>query len=186
MAGTSRARRSMVGARCGDPNADGDVVEHDGQSAAGLGHGPEVLEDAGLGRSVVVRRDHQDTVDPARGGQSRSSATEWSVSFEPVPATTGMVTASATARHSSTFSSSVSTELSPVEPLSTRPSLPCSASQRAEVDRGLDVQRPGVVEGRHHGGDHPARTVAAGDGAHRPFTLPAGPFARGGAPEVWR
>ena len=58
-------------------------------------------------------------------------ATECAVSLEPVPATTGIVTASATARHSATFSSSVSTELSPVEPLSTSPSLPCSASQRA-------------------------------------------------------
>ncbi len=51
-------------------------------------------------------------------------ATEWAVSLDPLPASTGIVTASATARHSDTFSSSVSTELSPVDPLSTRPSLP--------------------------------------------------------------
>ena len=50
--------------------------------------------------------------------------TEWSVSFDPVPAMTGMVTADATARHRSHFSSSERTELSPVDPLSTRPSLP--------------------------------------------------------------
>ena len=58
-------------------------------------------------------------------------AMEWAVSLEPVPAMTGIVTASATARQSATFSSSVRTELSPVEPLSTSPSLPCAASQRA-------------------------------------------------------
>ena len=56
---------------------------------------------------------------------------ECSVSFDPVPAITGTVTASATARQRSHFSSSVSTELSPVEPLSTSPSLPCPANQRA-------------------------------------------------------
>ena len=80
---------------------------------------------------------------------------ECAVSLEPVPAMTGIVTASATARHSATFSSSVSTELSPVEPLSTSPSLPCAASQRASSTAAGEVERPVVVERGHHGGDHP-------------------------------
>src|SRR5687768_1732507 len=42
-----------------------------------------------------------------------------------------MVTASATALHRSSFSSSVRVEPSPVVPATTRPSLPWSASQRA-------------------------------------------------------
>ena len=43
-------------------------------------------------------------------------AMECAVSLDPVPATTGTVTASATARQRSTFSSSVRTEPSPVDP----------------------------------------------------------------------
>src|SRR5579862_6113290 len=59
------------------------------------------------------------------------SSTEWAVSLLVEPATTGTVTASRTARHSSRFSSSVRTGLSPVVPVTTRPSTPWSVSQRA-------------------------------------------------------
>src|SRR6516162_9992542 len=58
-------------------------------------------------------------------------AMECGVSFEPVPTITGTATWSATACHSANFSSSVSTALSPVEPVSTSPSLPCATSHLA-------------------------------------------------------
>src|ERR1700727_264727 len=74
-------------------------------------------------------------------------ATECAVSLEPVPAMTGIVTASATARQSSTFSSSVNTELSPVEPLSTSPSLPCAASQRASSTATRRARAPAASYG---------------------------------------
>jgi hypothetical protein len=54
------------------------------------------------------------------------------VSFEPVPAITGIVTASTVARYSDSFSSSVSVDDSPVVPDTTSPSLPLSCSQRAK------------------------------------------------------
>src|SRR5215472_7070926 len=73
--------------------------------------------------------------------------TECAVSFEPVPAITGIVTASATARHSATFSSSVSTELSPVEPVSTSPSLPWAASQRARPTAASRSRAPSSPKG---------------------------------------
>ena len=69
------------------------------------------------------------------------------MSLVPVPAITGTVTASATARHSSSRSSSVSTGPSPVVPASTSPSLPWAASQRARRHRGVEVERALVVEG---------------------------------------
>src|SRR6516164_2604322 len=72
---------------------------------------------------------------------------ECAVSLEPVPAITGMVTAPATARHSPTFSSSVRTELSPVEPLRTRPSLPCAASQRASSTAASRSSAPASSNG---------------------------------------
>ena len=48
-----------------------DVVEHDGEIAGRLGHGAEVLEDAGLRRPVVIRGDREDAVDAAGHGLPR-------------------------------------------------------------------------------------------------------------------
>src|ERR1039458_7061775 len=56
---------------------------------------------------------------------------ECAVSLVPAPAITGTVTASATARQSDSFSSSVRTETSPVDPATTSPSEPWSTSHRA-------------------------------------------------------
>jgi hypothetical protein len=69
------------------------------------------------------------------------------VSLLPVPATTGTVTASATARNSSSFSSSVSTGPSPVVPATTRPSLPWSVSQRASVTAAATSSAPSSENG---------------------------------------
>ena len=71
MLDTSRASRNMVCGLDPAPGADGDVVEHDGQVARGLGHHPEVLEDARLRRPVVVRRHHEHAVEAALGGPLR-------------------------------------------------------------------------------------------------------------------
>ena len=54
---------------------------------------------------------------------------------------TGTVTASATARQRSTFSSSERTGPSPVVPATTSPSLPWAASQRARVTAAVEVER---------------------------------------------
>ena len=69
------------------------------------------------------------------------------MSFVPVPATTGTETASATACHSSTLSSSVSTGPSPVVPATTRPSLPWSVSQRASVTAAPTSSAPSSENG---------------------------------------
>jgi hypothetical protein len=53
------------------------------------------------------------------------------VSLLPVPASTGTVTASLTARSRSQRSASVNVDASPVVAATTRPSLPRSTSQRA-------------------------------------------------------
>ena len=73
--------------------------------------------------------------------------TEWAVSLVPVPATTGMVTASATAAQRLSFSSSVSVGASPVVPATTSPSLPLASSQRASVAGRVEVERPSASNG---------------------------------------
>jgi hypothetical protein len=74
-------------------------------------------------------------------------AIECSVSLDPEPAITGMVTDSATARQRSTFSSSVRTEPSPVEPLRTSPSLPWEANQRARSTAAAKSSAPSSSNG---------------------------------------
>ena len=73
--------------------------------------------------------------------------TEWAVSFVPEPATIGIVTASATVSHRVSFSASVSVGDSPVVPASTRPSLPCSWSQRARATAPSTSSEPSPVNG---------------------------------------
>ena len=63
------------------------------------------------------------------------------------PAMTGIVTASATASHRVSFSASVSVGDSPVVPATTRPSLPCSCSQRASVAAPSTSSEPSSVNG---------------------------------------
>ena len=77
--------------------------------------------------------------------------TEWAVSLEPAPATTGMVTASTTAAQRLSFSSSVSVGASPVVPATTSPSLPLASSQRASVASRVEVETALGVERRDHG-----------------------------------
>ena len=81
------------------------------------------------------------------------SSTACAVSLVPVAATSGTSTAARTARQTSTCSSSVSTEPSPVEPVSTSPSLPCSTSHAASAAAPSRSMRPSSVERGDHRGD---------------------------------
>ena len=63
------------------------------------------------------------------------------------PATTGIVTASATASHSVSFSASLIVGASPVVPAMTRPSLPWSWSQRARATAPSTSSDPSSVNG---------------------------------------
>ena len=84
----------------------------------------------------------------------RVRCTESAVSLVPLPVMTGMVTAAATARQRSSFSASLNTGPSPVVPTTTRPSLPCSLSQRASERPCVEVEGTVVGEGRDHCRQH--------------------------------
>ncbi len=86
---------------------------------------------------------------------------EWRVSLVPVPAITGTVTASDTARQSSPSSASERTGPSPVVPATTSPSLPWSGEPARQGDGPVDVEIPIVVERRDHGGDHRAEPAGS-------------------------
>src|SRR5579884_586452 len=77
----------------------------------------------------------------------RASATEWAVSLVPVPATTGTLAASTTARTRMANSSSVRTGASPVVPATTRPSAPLSDCQRARRAAPSTSSRPSSSNG---------------------------------------
>ena len=156
MFGTSREQADSVVVGDLAAGADRDVVEHHRQ-VGGLGDGPEVGLDAGLGRAVVVRRDGQDAghAAPRPPWSARSSG---AVSLVPAPAMTGTVTASATARHRSSCSSSVSIGASPVVPATTRPSLPARPAS-GPGGGAVEVERAVVVERRDHRGEHRAEAA---------------------------
>ena len=69
------------------------------------------------------------------------------MSFDVEPATTGIVTASATARQRSRFSGSERVGDSPVVPVTTKPSLPCSASHLARVTAPSRSSAPSASNG---------------------------------------
>src|SRR5579875_768640 len=92
------------------------------------------------------------------------NSTEWAVSGVEVPATTGRSTAPATARQSSTFSSSERVGLSPVVPARTSPSLPWSRSQRASRTAPSTSRRPASSNGVATAPKRPAAITVRPDG----------------------
>ena len=133
MLGTSSARRtSSVG---GDlaAGADGDVVDDDRQRRwrrrrrAGGPRCRPATAGCSTGTAPGSRRRR-------RLDASAVRCTEWAVSWcRWTRRRPGWSPPSATASHSVSFSSSVSVGDSPVVPATTRPSLPCSCSQRASA-----------------------------------------------------
>ncbi len=152
--------------------ACGNVIEDHRQPAGCLGHGPEVLVDAGLRRAVVVRRDHQHPVDAAgcglRGepdrvlgviGPGAGDHRDGDCSRHGAPQVQLLLIGEhrALARRPA--------EHETVAPVGRQP-----AGQR---DCRIDIERTSVVEWGHHGGDHTPEAGSVRRSFHHRFTLPA-------------
>ncbi len=76
------------------------------------------------------------------------------MSLVPVPATTGMVTASMTAANSDSRSSSLSTGASPVVPAMHEPVVAVVLQVPGKHPGGIEVEASVVVERSDHRGEH--------------------------------
>ncbi len=160
------------GARDAATGSNRDVVEHHGQPVAGLGHGPEVGLDAGLGGAVVVRGDGQQAVDAARRRQLGRPDRMLGV----VGAGAGNDRDGDRVGHGAP---QVGLLL-----IGQHRALPGGAAEHqavaavggqpsGQVGRSLDVQPARVVERGHHGGDDPSESRRVRSRAHEHVRLPA-------------
>ena len=182
MAGTSWARRKSVDA--GDPTtgAGGNVVERDGQAAGGVGHRAEVLVEAALRGSVVVRRHHQHSIDAARlgaGGQLHRVV--------------GVVRTCAGDNRDGDGRRHGAPQVALLlvgedralagGPAEHQAVAAVTGQPAGQLDRRVEVEGTRIVERGHHGGDDAPEAGRVGLGAHEHLTLPVA--SDGSRPDRW-